>query len=204
MAVVTRSSGSARTLFQSDLRHQETITLRITAAERKRSLHQDWVYPRERLVEIEMSLAQWGALVSSVGLGSGVPVTLRSTESRPDVPHIPHEPRIAENVDEVKNAVNRLLAQVKETFAGLEEAIAEKKGIRVIREALGRHRASIANAASNSAFAVTSLAEAAEHVTAQAKADIEAHVLAAARLTGLGAPVHVPEIGAEGAQEVGP
>src|SRR6478735_12174096 len=81
VAVVTRGSGSGQALFQSDLLHRETITLRVHRAERTRMLAHDWTHPLEELVEVEFSLSQWGALVSSIGIGSGVPCTIRRTES---------------------------------------------------------------------------------------------------------------------------
>ena len=193
VAVVTRSSGSSRTLFQSDLQHHETITLRIETAERVRDLNRDWVHPRTTLLEVEMSLAQWGSLVSSIGIGSGVPVTIRRTESEPFVPAIPYAPRIAESVDEVKGAVSKILGRARASLAELTDAIENKKGVRAIREALHNHSLSIAHAEGSAAFAVTSLTKAAENVTSQAKSDIEAHILAASALTGTPAPVALPD-----------
>ena len=192
VAIVTRSSGTPRTLFQSDLRHHETIHLRIETAERGRDLNRDWVHPSGSLIEIEMSLAQWGALVSSIGIGSGVPVTLRRTESEVQIPTIPYEPRIAENVAETKGAVSRLLARAQETLAALDDAITNKKGAVAVRDALRTHKASVENASGNAAFAVTSLAEAAEAVTSQAKADIESHILQASQITGTQASIEAP------------
>lgn len=112
-AIVARSHGTSHPLFQSDVQHSESITLSIRRAERVRDLNTDWVFPTDELVEIEMSLSQWGALVSSIGIGSGVPVTIRSTESDRMVADLPYQPRIAENVDETKAAVAKLLADAK-------------------------------------------------------------------------------------------
>lgn len=196
VAVVTRANGTPRTLFQSDLRHTETITLRIHAAERDRSLNRDWVHPGDKIVEVELSPAQWGALVSSIGIGSGVPVTIRSTAPGGAVPGIPYEPRIAESVKEAEGAVCKLLEPARRTLAGLEEAIDQKQGVRAVREALRLHTAALANARGNAGFAVTSLTQAAEGVVAQAEADIEAHILAAAQAAGLTVPVAMPGLGA--------
>jgi hypothetical protein len=181
---VTRSSGTPRALFQSDLRHQETITLTISEAERIRDLNHDRVHPTRELIEIEMSLAQWGSVVSSLGIGSGVPVTLRRRETLGHVAGLPHLPRIRKNLDEVNNAVDKVLERAMSSFAILTEAIEGKKGVRAIREALRSHGFSLSGAKNNATFAITSLAEAAEFVTSQARADIEAHILAAQRLTG--------------------
>ena len=195
-ATVARSSGTPRTLFQSDLRHNETITLRISTAERIRDLNHDWVHQRKALIEVEMSLAQWGSLVSSIGIGSGVPVTLRHTESTVRVPDLPYEPRIAESVAETKGTVAKLLARAQETLAALEAAVEGKQGVKAVRDALRNHRATIANAESNAEFAVTSLTRAAETVTSQARADIEAQILTAQMITGTRASIAAPEMSA--------
>lgn len=194
VATVSRSTGTPRTLFQSDLRHNDTINLSILTAERGRGLNRDWVHPRQELIEVEMSLAQWGALVSSIGIGSGVPVTLRRTESVVNVPGLPYEPRIAENIAEARGSVGKLLARARETLTALEEAIDGKQGVKAIRDALRRHSGSLEHAESNSAFAVNSLKEAAEAVTSQARADIEAQILNAQMLTGIQASIEAPDI----------
>ena len=194
VAVIQRPSGTGRALFQSDLMHQQTITLTVHRADRTRDLNHDWVHPREALIEIEMSFAQWGSLVSSAGLGSGVPVTIRMTESEPYVPLIPYEPRIAESVAETKGAVSRLLARARETLAAVEEAVDQKKGVRALREALRLHHAAVHGAENNAVFAVRSLTDAAERVTGQAKSDIEAFILDASQRTGLPTPVVAPEL----------
>ena len=75
-----RHSTPGQVLFQSDVAHQETLSIR--RAERVRDLKRDWVHAEE-LVEIEMSTAQWGALVSSIGMGSGI-----SADRLPSIPEI--------------------------------------------------------------------------------------------------------------------
>lgn len=184
VAVVTRRSGGGRSLFQSDLLHNETISLSVHEATRKRDLSHDWVHPGRELVEIEMSLAQWGSLVSSMGLGSGVPVTIRRTEHDPFVAEIPHQPRTAESLREVREVTDRMYAEVRAATAALHEAIHEKKGVRATKEALNALERAVANAGNNAQFTVDSLVEAGEQVVAQARADIEAHVLEVVRLTG--------------------
>ena len=194
VATVTRSQGTGTSLFQSDLLHNETITLSISSADRTRSLNSDRVHGTETIVEVEMSLAQWGALISSIGVGSGVPVTVRRKPGEHMVPGIPHEPRIAESLEEVRTSVEKLMQESSESLEVLEAAIEGKAGIRAIRDALRSHRANIENAPANAAFAVKSVARAAEKVTSQAKADIESHILHAAKLAGLPASVELPPL----------
>lgn len=201
---VHRGSGSGVALFQSDVLHHDTITLGIHGAVRIRDLNHDWVHSRDTLIEVEVSLAQWGAIVSSVGIGSGVPVTIRRREGEPFVPTLPYQPRIATNLDEVQGSIGKLFARAEETFAAVEDAIEGKKGIRAVRDALRQHHNAIARASANPAFAVESLARAAETVTSQVRSDIEAQVLNATRLvvdgrTAITAPeIAIPAIDTEG------
>ena len=202
VAIVGRGHGTSRPLFQSDLQHNQTITLSIHRAERGRELNRDWVHPTAQIIEMEMSLAQWGALVSSVGVGSGVPVTLRVTESDPLVSDLPYEPRIAANLAEVEGSVEKLIADASKQLDVLTEAIEQKQGAKAIRDALRNLRAILDNAPANAKHAVSSMVRAAESVVSQARSDIEAHVLNAAQATGLDAPIHVPSaLAIDGGQE---
>jgi hypothetical protein len=212
VAVVTRGSGTPRSLFQSDVLHQQSITLSIQTAVRGRELNHDWVHAKDTLIEVEMSLAQWGALVSSIGIGSGVPVTIRRTESEALVPSLPHQPRIKASLDEVNGSITKLFARAKESLASLQDAIQNKKGAAAIRDALRLHSSMIEHASNHPEFAIKSLVEAGEKVTSQVRADIESQVLAASLLTGLSggqstisAPeVHLDEIDAPAAPSVIP
>lgn len=194
VAVVTRGHGGEMSLFQSDLRHNEFITLSIRTADRTRDLNRDWVHPREELVEVRMSMAQWGALVSSVGIGSGVPVTITSTTEDRMVPGIPFAPRIAASLGEVRGSVGKMLAKARASLEVLTEAIEQKKGVVATRNALRSHTIALSQAEGNAEFAVTSLQEAAEDVVSQARVDIEAHILAAQQQTGLASPVIAPTL----------
>jgi hypothetical protein len=194
VAVVTRAQGTPRSLFQSDVLHSETITLSIQTARRGRDLNHDWVHPEKELVEVEMSLAQWGALVSSIGIGSGVPVTIRRTADTVFVPSLPYQPRFKASLDEVNGTVGKLFARARETLAALEDAIDNKKGMRAVRDALRLHSSTIEHTESNSEFAVKSMVAAGEKVTSQVRADIESQILAAARLTDSQGAITAPEM----------
>lgn len=193
VAVVNRGSGTGRALFQSDLLHNQTVSMSIHEADRNRALNSDWVHPGKLLVEIEMSEAQWGALVSSMGIGSGVPVTLRARETDYRVSELPHEPRMQESLKEVEEAANRLIQEAMQTGQALQRAIEGKEGVKAVREALSRHQASLRNLPSNATFAVKSLQDASEKVVNAARADIEAHILNTQRAVG-DAPIEAPRI----------
>lgn len=193
VASVTRSQGTPRTLFQSDLQHNHTINLTISGAKRRRDLNSDFVHPADSIVEVEMSLAQWGALVSSMGIGSGVPVTIRRRpeERSAATGGLPYEPRMVANLNEVRTTTEQTLAGVQEAFDDLDEAIETKAGVKVIRQKRQHLRSAIANAGPNAEYAVKSLIRASDAVVSQARADVESHVLQAAQLTGT-SPVQAP------------
>lgn len=173
-AVVSRRSSTGTTLFDSDLLHHEVVTLTISEASRKRELNTDWIHGGKELIEIQMSTTQWGALITSMNYGDGVPVTLTSLPDRPLVPGLPHAPRLQTSLDEIKNSVSNLVADLRTSVKDLEETIEAKKGIRAVRESLGRVKGALRNAEANSVFTVTSLQEAAEHVVTSARAEIDA------------------------------
>ena len=195
---VTRAHGTPRTLFGSDLRHNDTMLLALTTATRRRELNRDWTHPGKHVVEVEMSLAQWGQLVSSVGLGGGTPVTIRHRADAPaDIPTIPYAPRIAGGVEEVHGATTKALAEIAAAAEAVAEAVEAKAGVRVLRERVRSLQMAVQNAPANADFAVRSLKEAAEDVVAQATADIEAQALRtghAAGLPGTGAAAALPAL----------
>lgn len=195
VAIVNRvSSNPGAPMFQSDLLHQQYISLKIETATRSRDLNHDWVHPRDGLIEVRMSLSQWGALVSSMGIGSGVPVTLTWKENGGRIPEPPYEPRMQESLVEVDGAVEKLLADAQESYEVLADAIENKKGVKAIREALRTHGFRLSNAKGNARFAVKSLTSAAEKVVNHARADIEASILNAIQLTGGKVSIESPKI----------
>ena len=81
MLNVTRWTGGAKDggfrMFGSDLRHRAGLTVTLSTASMRRGLSTDWHHEKDALVEFTLSESQWARFVSSVGVGSGVPITLR-------------------------------------------------------------------------------------------------------------------------------
>lgn len=175
------SSSPGTSLFDSELRHQHFITLTVERADRTRDLNRDWIHGSgPALVQIKLSEAQWAAMVSSVGNGSGTPCTIAATETEPRVPEPPFEPRMAHSQAEARGAADRAFSRIKEAMAAYEE----KKSAANLRSL----RAAIAGAGPNVEFAAESLTEHAEKVVEKARADVEAMVTAHAERLGVSAP----------------
>jgi hypothetical protein len=163
-------------LFDSDIRHQHYVTIKISGARRQRDLNRDWIGEEETEIEVSMSEAQWASFVSSINT-TGVPTTITYKKGEEDIPGMPYEPRLQESMDEVHGATDKAMARVREAFF----AYKEKKNVANLRSL----EAAIANAPSNMEFAATSLSEHAENVVQRARADIEAMVWAKAERLGI-------------------
>lgn len=166
-------------LFDSDIRHQHYVSVRVRRASRKRDLHHDWKHGRETIVEFSMSEAQWASFVSSMNSGDGVPATLKfdATQDNPLVPGMPYAPRLQNSMDEVRGAAARAQADVLTAF----EAYKEHKTVGNLRSL----EAAIANMPANLSFTAKSLSEHAENVVQRAQADIEAMVVNKAQQLGI-------------------
>lgn len=173
-----RSQTTGKVLFDSDIIHRTIITVKIETAERKRELNQDYIYGGKQIVEFEMSEAQWASFLSTMN-SSGVPATLTwyGGADNPQIPSMPHEPRMVEQMQETKEAGKKATADIRRAMA----AYKEKKTVGNLRHL----EAMIDNLPANLRFAEDMLAENAENVVTRARADIEAFVLDKARSLGL-------------------
>lgn len=173
-------------LFDSDIRHHETITVYLREASRSRQNKGDHVSQGKIIAEIEMSLAQWASFVSSLNT-VGVPCTLRHTRdgALQEMPAIPFEPRLQIQLEETRQAAREAAADIIEAFEALEEGFDEKAGRAVMRELLRVLQARLENFAPNVEYAGKRLSEHAENVVQKARADVENMVLQHARQLGM-------------------
>lgn len=178
LARFNRVSGNpGAKLFDSEIRHQHYITFHVTRASRRRDLHRDWIHPERELIEISMSEAQFGALVSSFGQGAGVPVTLSWFEGELIPQPVNEESRLGKSHEEVKTKHAEGLAKIKEAQALVQDAFDRKLGVKVTRERLATLQRVIDQMPGNMEFAAKSLSEHSENVTTKMKADIEGMIL---------------------------
>lgn len=78
--VFNRARANGTTLFGSNIKHDEIVTMEVSHASLERGLHQDWVHDEGTILSIEMSYAQFAQAISSFGMYPGVPCTIRRTE----------------------------------------------------------------------------------------------------------------------------
>lgn len=187
-------------LFDSEISHQHTVSLKITRCERKRHLNRDWFHPREVILEARMSKSQFGAIVSSFGQGVGVPATLEYLNGE-QIASAPVERRLDESHREVRQAGERALSKILEAEKALQEAYERRAGRKELTPLLNDLHHAIRNAPANMEFAASSLTEHVEKVVTKARADVEGMVLSA--LAGSGA-TELPEGSSLPIIDVGP
>ena len=181
---VARVSSSRQRLFQSDVAHSTYVVLSVKRAERKRELNRDWLYPGKEIVEIGLSHAQWGELLSSFNSGEGVPCTIMAVQQE-TMPSCAEEGRFEVARQEVVGTFKEALASVRDAHANLDAAIATGK-IGAIKKASEALRVAVGNAPSNASFAADQFSRHAEDVVQKAKSEIEAYIGSRAGVNGRG------------------
>lgn len=161
-------------LFDSSIPHGHYVSMEIVRATRRRDLHHDWIYGSlDPLVAVNMSLTQWGAMVSSFGEGGGTPVTL-SRVAGEVMPEAAHESRLAQTSREVADAARKSTEAMREAAQTVSDAFNAKAGRREMGAAIEHLQNVLAGVPSNMKFAADTLTRHAEDVVSKAKADIEA------------------------------
>lgn len=178
------TSHPGRRLFDSEIAHREFVRVTLTKVTRQRDLHRDWLFGDTwPIIEIDMSMAQWGAFVSSFGDASGVPATLNFHDG--PVPQVDRvDSRLELSAAEVESNVDEALAGIEAAAAAVAEGHANKAGRREMTALIADLVRQVKQAPGNARFAADSLTGHVENTVAKARADIEAMALRAAAAAG--------------------
>lgn len=189
---LSRASGGAR-LVGSAVRHQTYISLSVHAAEMWESEADQGskMFPREQLVEVHMTEAQFAEFITKWNYSEGTPCTL-SRRPEPGAKLVSvEEPPVARSMREnlealAEEAASRIGSEMQETAQAIEELVSDrltKKGKDELRRLLSR----LYNAEPNYRFAAQQMEEVVEKATARAKVEMEASARRVIESMGLGA-----------------
>jgi hypothetical protein len=184
---ISRASGTSRVLFDSSIKHGETITLSICRAERQRGLHQHWIHAKQELIEVEMSTEQFAQMVTHLNQGAGTPCTLRrlNWERIPDPPY--NNPNTLFR-EEFKKDAARVGGELDEVIDDLQALIVDRKATMTsMREILGKMKMVRQAIMSNMPFVASQFDRHMEHTMTEAKAAVEAFATAMVIKSGLAA-----------------
>ncbi|MGK2894947.1 hypothetical protein [Klebsiella michiganensis] len=189
---VGRVSSSSTNLFDSDVDHREFIELTFHSAAIERDGYSDNLTKgedRRPLLVARLSAAQWAAMVSSFGVGEGVPCTLSKIRDGKLV-HLPEIDK-AETMHE--RFSNDIAARVRKDITRIE-AITDQLGSLIASGKIGKRdlrdiydslSSAVNNLPGNMAFGAELTQEAVDKIVASGKAEVEAYIAGAAMRLGL-------------------
>lgn len=172
----SRMTGGPTNLFGSSIQHKDTIRLRINECAVERNLSTDWYYDQGKIIEVEMSYSQFAEAITSINMGSGVPVTIRYIKGEGSVEPCPFvdkkqlfEEEFKHKLDEANATTNQLISNVEKLFT--DKKTLTKKDKEEVLSMLTKIYQSINN---NSSFVYESFNEQMGKTTLEAKGEIEA------------------------------
>lgn len=175
------------TLYGSAIRHQTIISLKIVPSEKCFSDYHERYFSSQRpYIEVHMSQAQFSEAITSMNMGSGVPVTLKSLRGE-IIPNC-QELTIQEKTQrDLQNRLDKFVEKIK-YYKVIAQDILDKKGTfnKDDKDKLrGIYDNIITEVSSNFPFLNECLQEALDKNTAAAKSDIEAFFLHVVTAIGL-------------------
>jgi hypothetical protein len=125
----SRVSGGDGNLFGSSIKHNEKIRIEIKPGKVSRHLNRDWYSSNgRRYIEAEMSYSQFAEAITSMNMGSGVPITFSEINGKQiERPEIDNK-RI-QFEEEFKNSMQELTSRLTELTEATEDILTNKKTI---------------------------------------------------------------------------
>lgn len=180
-------------LFDSELDHHEYIVIGIYEAEMV--IGKDIPTPRrssERrrpIVEFQLSQAQWAVMVSSFGVGDGVPCTIsyRSLGHAERLPDITEQKSIRDKFEsQIETTTTKEIEKIKDEVARLGDLVKKgRAGKRELEDVYTSLRAATVNLPSNLSFATKLMQESMDKIVSSGKAEVEAYISGAAMRAGM-------------------
>lgn len=186
---LSRVSG-LKTLFGSNLRHQHFVALRIGGASRyvgdsgEERIHGSSM--RGELVEVCMSEAQFGQLLSSMNMGTGVPCTLTYVNKQQiaDCPVDHVKERFQETIKEDARKLSAQLSKIKSEIAA---RFADPRALTKVekQDLLKKLDLALMEMTENIPFVQEMMQEKLEEQVIAAKTEIDSHLQMRAQQIGM-------------------
>lgn len=176
MLKFSRMSGGTTNLFGSSIKHRDTIRMCLYEGSVERMLSSDFYMDDGAIAEVEMSYSQFAEAITSMNVGSGVPVTIRYLKGVGNIEPCPFidkrkqfENEFKNNLDSVNKMSKDLISEVSELFETKKSLTkADKETILKKLDAIQRF------IGSNSSFVYEQFNEQMDKTTTEAKGEIEA------------------------------
>lgn len=179
MLRIGRHTGHDTALFGSSIPHRDTVRLSIHPGVVERDLNHDHYYSENlRYIEVEMSQLQFAEVITSMNMGSGVPVTLRERNGKTMEKPVFKNKRM-QFEQEFKEHMEDLEARLRHLTENTEDILTNKKSINkgdrstILNELNALKRELVLNIP----FIATSYNEQMDKTAQEAKAEVEAFTI---------------------------
>lgn len=125
----SRRSGGSMVLFGTSIEHKDVIGMRLYHANITRGLHEDHIYGNKLIAEVEMSYSQFAEAITSLNMGSGVPVTIRWTEKDGEIPPCDFVSKRDQFVNEFKEKRKKATDESQQLIKDVAELFSQKKAL---------------------------------------------------------------------------
>lgn len=185
----SRQSGGYINLYGSAIKHQETISMTVSPSRKQSSKWSERYYAeRMPLIEVRMSASQFAQAITSMNMGSGVPVTLETLRGK-------RMPKCEEmTVSEVANKgledkMAQMATRLSSGFSRVEELLNKKGTLKVAekKEIYEFYSRFTQDVRYNLPYLHECMTEAYDKTATATKADIEAFYVNAVMKAGLDA-----------------
>ena len=175
MLSFTRSSSTGIGLFGSSIPHENVIRMVLKRGSQRRNNNETWYCGEDTIASVEMSYSQFAEAIGSFGIGDGVPVTLKYTETDGSIqpPSVPDTRDIIETefLQHISKCRNDAVSARKKA-----ESIMEKRTLtkRDKEELIGLMNKLVADVGSNTEFYVEQFHRQMDKTIIEAKGEVEA------------------------------
>lgn len=176
MLQFSRTTGGKTSLFGSSIEHKDTIKMYLRHGDVTRDLNNDWFFGGDRVVEVEMSYSQFAECITSMNMGSGVPVTIRYIEGQGRIEDCPFINKKEQFENEFKAYLNKTNEKANSLIDEIGKLFEDKKSIgKKDREDILKKLNMLYSAInSNTEFIYNQFNEQMDKTTLEAKGEIEA------------------------------
>ena len=178
MLAFHRVTGGDPNLFGSSVSHNQKIMLTLKEGYISRELNTDWYSGGKTLFEVEMSYTQFAELISAMNVGDGIPVTIRYTNEKGRIDGIDIISKRTQFLDEFKDKNLKSSETAKELIQKVSNIFVEKRQIKASerKEIISMLNSLYNDVNSHNDFMLKQFNESIEHISTEAKGEIEAFV----------------------------
>lgn len=175
MLSFTRSSSTGIGLFGSSIPHENVIRMVLKRGSERRVNNESWYCGEDTIASVEMSYSQFAEAISSFGIGDGVPVTLKYTETDGSIqpPSIPDTRDIIET--EFLQHINKCRKDAVSAKKKAEAIVGKRTLTKSDKEELmGLMSSLVMDVGSNTEFLIEQFRKQMDKTITEAKGEVEA------------------------------